>query len=204
MTLQHPEPPLILASASASRKNLLAAAGLCFTVVPARVDEAAVKLATRADGKSAADTALALANLKAAEVATTNPAALVIGADQILVCDGAWFDKPPDQIAARAQLTTLRGKSHSLATAIVCHHGETRIWHHIAEPRLAMRAFSDAFLDAYLAAEGDSISSIVGAYRLEEHGAHLFDRVDGDHAAILGLPLLPLLCFLRHHGVLIG
>jgi septum formation protein len=204
MMLQHPEPPLILASASSSRRNLLAAAGLRFKVEPAVVDEAVVKRAARADGRRAAEAALELADLKAAQVATGNPAALVIGADQILVCDGAWFDKPEDQAAARAQLTTLRGRSHTLATAVVCHHGGTRAWHHLAEPRLTMRGFSDAFLDAYLAAEGGAVTTTVGGYRLEARGAHLFERIDGDHAAILGLPLLPLLCFLRHRGLLIA
>jgi septum formation protein len=204
MMLQRPEPPLILATASSSRRNLLAAAGLRFKVEPAQVDEGAVKRAARANGRGAADTALALADLKAAEVAGQNPAALVIGADQILVCDGAWFDKPEDQVAARAQLATLRGRSHTLATAVVCHLGAARVWHHVAEPQLTMRGFSDAFLDAYLAAEGDAVTSTVGAYRLEERGVHLFERIDGDHAAILGLPLLPLLCFLRHHGLLIA
>lgn len=204
MMLQLPEPRLILASASSSRRSLLAAAGLRFSVVPAQVDEDAVKRAARTDGASAADTALALADLKAAQVAGRNPAALVIGADQILVCDGAWFDKPADPAAARAQLSTLRGKTHTLATGVVCHHGSTRLWHHLAEPRLTMRSFSDGFLAAYLAVEGESVTTTVGAYRLEGRGVHLFDRVDGDHAAILGLPLLPLLGFLRQHGVLIG
>jgi len=203
MMLQRPEPSLILASASSSRRNLLAAAGLHFRIEPARVDEVAVKRAAQADGMGAAEAALALADLKAAQVAGRNPAALVIGADQILVCDGAWFDKPEDQAAGRAQLITLRGRSHTLATAVVCHHGGTRVWHHLAAPRLTMRGFSDAFLDAYLAAEGDAVTSTVGAYRLEERGAHLFERIDGDHAAILGLPLLPLLGFLRHDGLLI-
>ena len=131
-------------------------------------------------------------------------AALVIGADQILVCDGAWFDKPEDQATARAQLSALRGKSHTLATCVVCHHGGARVWHHLAEPRLVMRRFSDVFLDAYLAAEGEAVTSTVGAYRLEGRGVHLFERVDGDHTAILGLPLPPLLGFLRQYDTLIG
>jgi len=202
--LQRAEPRLILASASLSRRSVLAAAGLHFEAVPAQVDEAAVKQAARADGMSAADTALALADLKAALVAGCNPAALVIGADQILVCDGVWFDKPPDLAAARAQLNTLRGKSHTLATAVVCHLGAARVWHHLAEPGLTMRCFSDEFLDAYLAAEGEAVTSTVGAYRLEGRGVHLFERVHGDHTAILGLPLLPLLGFLRQYGTLIG
>ncbi len=202
--LQRSEPRLILASASLSRRSLLTAADLCFEAVPAHVDEAEVKRAARADGMSVADTALALADRKAAFVANSNPAALVIGADQILVCDGAWFDKPPDQAAARAQLGALRGRSHILATCVVCRHGGARVWHHLAEPRLTMRRFSDKFLDAYLAAEGEAVTETVGAYRLEGRGAHLFEAVDGDHTAILGLPLLPLLGFLRQYGVLIG
>jgi len=202
--LQRAEPRLILASASLSRRSVLAAVGLRFEAMAARVDEAAVKQAARANGMSAADTALALADLKAAAVAGSNPAALVIGADQILVCDGAWFDKPADQAAARVQLGALRGRSHTLATAVVCHHGGTRVWHHLAEPGLTMRCFSDDFLDAYLAAEGEAVTSTVGAYRLEGRGVHLFERVDGEHSAILGLPLLPLLGFLRQYDTLIG
>ncbi len=204
MLLQQPEPRLILASASASRRHLLEAAGLRIEVRPADVDEAGVKRAARAEGWSAADAALALADLKAGGVAGSVSQALVIGADQILVCDGAWFDKPADRAAARHQLGTLRGKVHVLATAVVCHLGGRRVWHHLAEPRLVMRAFSDTFLDAYLEAEGEAVTSTVGAYRLEGRGIQLFARVDGDHTAILGLPLLPLLAFLRQHGVLIG
>jgi septum formation protein len=202
--LQRPEPRLILASASASRRSLLEAAGLRFEVQPAHVDEAAVKLAARADGVEASEVALALADLKAGAVAARNPDALVIGADQILVSDGVWFDKPEDQETARAQLTVLRGKTHTLATAVVCHCGSARVWEYSTAPHLTMRRFSDAFLAAYLAAEGDAVTTTVGAYRLEGHGVHLFEQVAGDHAAILGLPLLPLLGFLRQHGVLAG
>jgi septum formation protein len=203
LMMQRPEPPLVLASASSSRRNLLAAAGLQFQVLPAHVDEASVKQTAQVGGRSVADTALALADLKAAHVAAGNPGALVIGADQILVCDGVWYDKPVDQAAARLQLSALRGRSHTLATAVTCHQHGARVWHHVAEPHLTMRRFSDTFLDSYLAAEGESVTSTVGAYRLEERGVHLFERIDGDHAAILGLPLLPLLCFLRYHGLLI-
>jgi len=201
---QRLESRLILASASLSRRSLLEAAGLHFEVMPAHVDEAEIKLAAQAEAMSAADTALALADMKAGRVAQRVPEALVIGADQILVCGGEWFDKPADLDAARGQLGALRGRSHTLATAVVCHHGGARIWHHMAEPHLLMRAFSDTFLDAYLAAEGDAVTSTVGAYRLEGRGVHLFERIDGDQSAILGLPLLPLLGFLRQHGLLIG
>ena len=200
--LQRAEPRLILASASQSRRDLLEAAGLRFGVQPAHVDEAEIKLSARAEGMSAADTALALADLKASRVSGRAPQALVIGADQILVCEGVWFDKPVNCDAARHQLLALRGKSHVLATTVVCHLGGRRIWRHVVEPRLVMREFSESFLDAYLDAEGEAVTSTVGAYRLEARGVHLFERIDGDHATILGLPLLPLLGFLRQHGAL--
>ncbi len=200
--MQAPDPLLILASQSAPRAALLAAAGLRFEARPARVDEAAVKQACRAEGADAAETALTLAVLKAQRI--RDPHALVIGADQILVCDDAWFDKPEDLDGARRQLRTLRGQLHRLVTAVTCRRGGREVWRHVAEPRLRMRAFSDAFLEDYLAAEGDAILSCVGAYRLEGLGVHLFDDVQGEHAAILGLPLLPLLGFLRQHGVLAG
>ncbi|GAA0598608.1 Maf family protein [Craurococcus roseus] len=203
--IQRPDPPLVLASASAARRAVLAAAGLRFTAEAAAVDEAAIKESARAEGLSAAETATVLAEAKAARVARrAGEDALVIGADQILVCDGRWFDKPADGAAARAQLLALRGETHELATALVCWRGGERVWGHVETPRLTMRAFSDAFLDAYLEAEGDAVLSSVGAYRLEGLGAHLFAAVRGEHAAVLGLPLLPLLGFLRGHGVLLG
>ena len=200
--MQAPGPPLVLASQSAARAALLAAAGLRFEARPARVDEAAVKQACRAEGASAAEAALTLAALKAQRV--RDPEALVIGADQILTCGDAWFDKPDSLDGARAQLRALRGQSHRLHTAVVCLQDGREVWRHVSEPLLRMRGFSDAFLDEYLAAEGDAVLSCVGAYRLEGLGAHLFDEVQGEHAAILGLPLLPLLGFLRQHGVLTG
>ena len=149
------------------------------------------------------EAALILAYAKAEFVARSAPDALVIGADQLLVCDEAWFDKPPDIAAARTHLQRLRGRRHELVTALVCHRGGQRIWQHVAKPRLTMRDFSDAFLESYLAAEGEALLSSVGAYRLEGHGAQLFDAIEGDQPAILGLPLLPLLGFLRQHGVLL-
>lgn len=193
-------PPVILASGSAARRMLLQAAGITFTVRPAAVDETAIKAAMRTSGADAGEAAMALADAKAARV--RDEAALVIGADQLLVCDGAWFDKPPDLPTARAQLLQLRGRRHELATAVTCWRGGRPVWHHLAHPALTMRAFSDEFLDAYLAAEGEVLLSSVGGYRLEGPGAQLFDAAEGDHAAVLGLPLLPLLGFLRQHGVL--
>ncbi len=203
--IQRPDPPLVLASASAARRAVLAAAGLSFAAEAAAVDEAAIKESARAEGLSAAEAATVLAEAKARRVARrAGDGALVIGADQILVCGGRWFDKPADAAAARAQLLSLRGETHELATALVCWRGGERVWGHVETPRLTMRAFSDAFLDAYLKAEGEAVLSSVGAYRLEGLGAHLFAAVRGEHAAVLGLPLLPLLGFLRGHGVLLG
>ena len=198
--IQANQPPVILASQSASRRALLQAAGLAFETQPARIDETSVKQSCKSEGATAADAAVLLAELKAARIKASG--ALVIGADQILVCGDAWFDKPESLAQAREHLLALRGRTHTLATAVVCMRNGARIWHHIVQPRLTMRAFSDAFLDDYMASEGDALLETVGAYRLEGLGVHLFDVIDGEHSAILGLPLLPLFGFLRQHGVL--
>ncbi len=198
--LQQASPPIILASGSATRRALLQAAGLHFTAVATGVDEDAVKREARVLDATPADTALRLARLKAQAV--RQPDALVIGCDQILVCGGIWHDKPPTLQAARTQLAALRGRTHVLATATVVLRGGVELWHHAASPRLTMRAFSDAFLDSYLRAEGPALLASVGAYRLEGLGVHLFEAVHGEHSAILGLPVLALLGFLRASGVL--
>ncbi len=193
---------LLLASGSGTRLALLGHAGLAVEAIPAHVDEAAIKQAARAEGVDADETALLLAGLKAERVARREPDALVIGADQILVCEDRWFDKPESVDAAREHLRALRGRTHVLVTAVLCQRGAVRVWHHVEKPRLVMREVSDAFLDNYLAAEGDAVTASVGAYRLEGLGAQLFDGIDGDYFAVLGLPLLPLLGFLRQHGAL--
>ena len=194
---------LILASQSRFRAGLLAAAGVAVETMPAHVDEADVKQAARAEGASAEETALLLASLKAERIARQHPDALVIGGDQMLVCDGTWFDKPPDMAAARAQLLALRGKAHTLVTAVLCQRGGQRVWQHIAKPKLVMRDFSEPFLDQYLALEGEVLTTTVGAYRVEGPGLQLFDRIEGEHSEIVGLPMLALLGFLRQHGVLV-
>lgn len=209
MALQRAEPVVVLASSSATRRALLERAGLRFEALPAAVDEAALKEACQAEAIPPEDAAIILAEAKAERIARRVPDALVIGCDQLLVCrmeDGKdrWFDKPADLPAARAQLQALRGKTHRLVTATVAWRNGARIWQDVTTPRLTMRAFSDAFLDAYLAAEGEAICASVGGYRLEAMGVQLFSRVDGEHSAILGLPMLPLLGFLRGHGVLEG
>lgn len=194
--------PLVLASQSAARAALLHAAGIAFEPRPAHIDEAALKRAARAEGAPASAAALLLAEAKARRIPAEGR--LVVGADQILHLpgDGRWFDKPADTGAARTQLRALRGRSHVLATAVVCVRAGHVLWRHVAAPRLTMRDFSDAFLDAYLAGEGTEVLATVGAYRLEGPGIQLFDATEGEHAAILGLPMLPLLGFLRQHGVL--
>lgn len=195
---------LILATGSRHRMALLAQAGIVAEAVPPMVDEADVKMAARADGVPPEDAAMLLAALKAERVARKHPEALVIGADQLLVCEGRWFDKPPDLDAARAQLRALRGRTHELVTAVLCQRGDQRLWQHLARPRMTMRSFSDAFLEGYVALEGEVLTTTVGAYRVEGPGVQLFDRIEGEHAAIIGLPLLPLLGFLRQHGALMA
>lgn len=170
-------------------------------VEPARVDESAVKAAMAEDGADAEDTALMLASMKADRVSRRRGDALVIGADQVLDLEGRWFDKPADMDEARESLRALRGRTHRLVTAVCVTRDGDRIWHRVETPRLAMREFSDAFLDHYLRQAGESVLSSVGAYRLEGSGVQLFSEVEGSYFTILGLPLIPLLDFLRGHGV---
>ena len=198
--LQHPTPRLVLASASASRRVLLTSAGLTFEVRPADIDETAIKRAARAEGASAEAAALRLAGLKAEKVARGEPDAVVIGADQILVCDGAWFDKPRDVDAAREQLRALRGRTHLLVTAVVCYRDAAPVWHDVAVPHLTMRSFSEDFLRHYLAQEADAVTGTVGAYRVEARGIQLFEAIEGEQSAVLGLPMLSLLGYLRRIG----
>lgn len=200
MNWQAATPLLVLASASAARRALLEAAGLRFAVRPAAVDEAALKQQALSEGLDPAEAALWLADAKAQAVA--EPDALVIGCDQLLVCEGQWFDKPASLADARTQLRALRGRSHTLVTAVLCRHAERRLWQHVAAPVLTMRTFSDGFLERYLALEASHVTATVGAYRLEGPGIHLFAGVEGEHAAILGLPMLALLAFLRDNAVL--
>ncbi|MGH7094139.1 MAG: Maf family protein [Stellaceae bacterium] len=193
---------VVLASASSARARLLRDAGIAFTIDPADLDEGHIKTEQHALGATALSCAAELARAKAQAVAMRNRDALVIGADQILALDDAWFDKPPDIAAAREQLVRLRGRTHRLATAVcACRNGEP-VWQASSEPRLTMRRFSDRFLDDYLAAEGEAMLGSVGAYRLEGRGVQLFTVVEGDHFAIQGLPLVALLVWLRDAGAL--
>jgi septum formation protein len=195
---------LILASGSVTRARLLREAGIAIETVKPNVDEDEIKASYRAEGADVEDTAIALADLKAGAVSRRLPSQAgihVLGSDQMLECDGTWFDKPAGRIAARAQLIALRGKSHHLVSAAVLLKDGQRIWHHVDRAELTMRDFSDAFVDDYLDRAGDAVLGSVGAYHLEGLGAQLFARVRGDFFTILGLPLLPVLAILREHGM---
>ena len=192
---------LVLASQAAARAAMLRAVGLSFSVQPARVDESAVKEAMRAEDPGGTETARALAALKARRVSAGAPGAFVIGADQLLVCGDEWFDKPLDVGDARGQLQRLRGRRHTLVTAVSVVRDEAEIWGEVVCPQLTMRSFSDAFLDRYLKRAGDGILACVGGYEAEGLGGQLLTEIEGDWFAVLGLPLLPLLGFLREHGL---
>ncbi len=196
--MSHANPqPLILASGSATRQAMLRQAGLAFTAISPGVDEAAFK--TSFTGPPAA-LALALAQAKAAAVAALHPNALVIGADQILLCEDRIFSKPETLDEAAAHLRALRGRTHSLLTASCIFQNNSCLWADSAEARLTMRDFTDEFLSNYLAAEGSAAFETVGAYKLEARGAQLFSAISGDIFVILGLNLLGLLKHLRARG----
>ncbi len=197
-----PHAPIVLASGSASRLAILRGAGLDVVVDKPGVDEAMVKQSLRADGAQAHDVAEALAEMKAGRISTRYPDAHVIGADQMLVCGDVWFDKPPDRDHLRAQLQSLRGKSHQLISSVVIAVNGARIWHHTDRATLTMRDFSDGFLEIYMDAVGDKALESVGGYQIEGAGAQLFSHVIGDQFTIMGLPLLPVLDFLRTREVL--
>ena len=194
-------PPVVLASASASRRALLENAGVVATVDAAPVDEQEVKASLRAAGATAADVAEALAELKAQRVSARHEGALVIGADQVLECEGEWFDKPRDLDHAAAHLQALSGRTHRLVACVCVVRDGRRLWHHVDSAELTMRPLSERFVADYLAAVGEDALASVGGYRLEGLGAQLFSRVAGDYFTVLGLPLLPLLDFLRNQRV---
>ncbi len=194
--------PVVLASQSAARKALLTGAGVAFETASPGVDEAAAKAGLLAEAAPPRDIADVLAELKAVRVSSRRPG-LVIGADQTLEFDGALVDKADTIDEARARLLSFRGRSHSLHSAVVVARDGAPIWREVKSARLSVRPFSEAWLDGYLAREAEALLGAVGCYRLEAEGVQLFDRIDGDYFAILGLPLLGLLDLLRRHGALI-
>ena len=196
-------PEIILASGSASRRALLAGAGVDAESVKPNVDEDAAKAVMRADGLSVRDQAMQLAELKAIKVSRAR-SGLVIGGDQMLNLDGEAFDKPPTLAAAKQHLQKLSGKSHHLETAIVIAEDGAPVWRFLARPKLTVRTLSVEFIERYVATCGESLLSTVGAYQLEGQGAQIFTQIEGDYFSILGLPLLPLLDYLRVRGVLVS
>jgi septum formation protein len=195
---------VVLASETESRRKLLTAAGLAFRIVPPEGDEAAIHGALRNDNAETdpGDVAELLARAKAEKVSARFPGALVIGADQVLSLDGKILDKPKDRDAVRDSLFALRGKTHQLHSAVALAEAGQVIWTHIETAHLTMRQFSPEFLGRYLAAAGPQVCRSVGAYQLDGLGIQLFDRVEGDYFAILGLPLLLLFSRLRENGIL--
>lgn len=194
---------LLLASQSASRKAMLAAAGVPFSAEPAGVDEESIKQAMVGEGADARRLADALAEIKAIKVSRRHPTALVLGCDStVAAADGTLIDKAATREESAAQLRMLAGSTHKLISAAVVAQGGVPIWRYVDTAKLTMRDFSDAFLESYLDAEWPAIGGCVGGYRLEGLGVQLFSRIDGDHFTILGLPLLPLLDWLRVRGVI--
>lgn len=192
---------IVLASASRARAHLLRAAGVAFDTRPSSVDESKIKKDMAARAAAPISIAAALAEEKARAIAAPE-GALVIGADQILSLDGEIFDKPATIEEARARLARLAGRAHRLETAAAIVRGGAVIWRHESRPEMKMRPLASSEIDAYLADVGDSVLSSVGAYRLEDRGARLFEAVRGDYFAILGLPLIEILAALRELGCL--
>lgn len=194
--------PLLLASKSPARHALLVGAGIPFEAVGAKIDERALEAPLGKEG--AAKIAAHLASAKALAVSGRNPDRLVIGADQTLALNGEIFVKPRDLSEAKVQLARLSGRSHTLYSALCVARADTVLFEGVASATLTCRTLGADFIDSYVAAAGASVLASVGAYQIEGLGIHLFERIDGDHATILGLPLLPLLAFLRQEGSLVG
>lgn len=197
-------PALILASGSRFRRQMLEAAGVVFSVVAADIDERALEdgLQREHGAVGASHVAAALARAKAQHVARMHPGALVIGCDQVLECEGVLFSKAPDIDRARGNLVRLRGKTHTLHTAVCLVKSERIVWEYMELPQLTMRPFTDASLSQYVENMGHRLTQTVGAYEIEGPGVQLFERIDGDMFSIIGLPLLPLLAELRRLGLI--
>lgn len=194
--------PLVLASQSDIRRKLLVGAGIPVLVIAPEIDERGIEASLENPIAAADEVARRLANAKAGAVSRRYPEDLVLAADQVLVLDGRLFNKPSGKAEAAAQLVELSGRTHDLYCAFCLVRGEKILADQVAVATLTMRSFSAAFVDRYLDSAGPSVFECVGAYQLEGLGSHLFERIEGEHSTILGLPLLPLLKALRRYGVL--
>lgn len=189
---------IILASTSSARKQILENAGVSFDAMAPMVDEEALKLALEQENLPPRDLADALAEAKAVKISAKHPTALVLGADQVLaIDDGQLLSKAESPEQAREQLKMLSGKSHRLFSALVAAAAGVPVWRHVGVVRLLIRPLSDAFIDDYVDRNWDQIRYCVGCYQIEGEGAQLFTKIEGDHFDIMGMPLLPLLAFLR-------
>jgi len=193
---------VILASASAVRRRLLVNAGVTHQSVASGIDEGLIKDFCRQNNMSVEDAVRDLSTAKAQIVSLDHPAALVIGADQILECNGDWFDKPVSLVAAGEHLRHLQGRTHNLVSGTVIVENGDVVWQITETVCMTMRPLSPAFIDDYLQSAGERVCNTVGAYFLEGEGAQLFEKIDGDFFTVLGLPLLPLLAYLRQRNVL--
>jgi septum formation protein len=200
MAVWREQEPLILASQSRVRQALLANAGLSFETVPAAIDERAIQ---RNSGlATGGEIAIRLACEKARDVSLRLPGRYVIGADQTLECNGRLFNKPAGRAAASSHLRELSGRTHTLQAGVAIMRDGSLLFEDVSVARMTMRELSDDTIETYLNEAGDAATASVGAYQLENLGVHLFSRIEGDHFTILGLPLLPLLAFLRGQGLL--
>lgn len=202
MSLWLPAQPLVLASRSQSRRAMLTAAGIPVELAPADIDERAVE--ARAGALSPSEAAILLAREKARAVGDRFGGRFVVGADQTLALGERRFSKPANADAARDQLRALAGKAHELHSAVAVARDGRVVFSHVDTARLTMRPLSDRFIDAYLDTAGGDILASVGGYQLEKLGVHLFERIEGDHFTILGMPMFALLAFLRREAVLVG
>jgi septum formation protein len=200
MSLWRGKLPLLLASQSRARQMLLANAGIAFEATPADIDERAVQQASRLSAPG--EIAALLAREKALAVSTRHPGRLVAGADQTLALGFTLFSKPIDRVQAKQQLGALAGRTHELYSAVAVVRDDRILFETVAIARMTMRSLGEAEINAYLREAGEAVISSVGAYQLEGLGIHLFERIDGDHFTILGLPLLQLLAFLRSERLL--
>ncbi|WP_211090960.1 nucleoside triphosphate pyrophosphatase [Sphingomonas sp. S2M10] len=194
---------LVLASQSASRRAMLDAAGVAHEALPALVDEASAKESLLAEGVSPRDLADALAELKALKVSRMAPQALVLGGDSLVALDdGSLLDKPESRDQARDHLQRMSGKTHDIFSAAVIAEGGRPVWRHVDRARLHVRPLSDSFIESYIDVEWPAIAGCVGCFRIEGPGVQLFHRTEGSHFTILGMPLLPILDYLRTRGVM--